>query len=520
MTGTATTEGTHDVTRTPGIQEPPEGSPLSEIPGTYARQCPDSIAVRAAGQELTWRDLHLGSNRVARGLIAEGARRGRIVSLLLPNSTDLILAVFACYKAGASPQVLNTRMTAHELTAILALADPAVVVTGPDATAPDVSAPVRTLAELGADGDTAHSTDDLEPRIATSWKAPVSGGSTGRPKIILAGREAVTSSFDAEGWGIDQGERSLLTAPLFHNAPLNIALTTLFRGGTVSLLSKFDPERTLAEIEDFGATWIYLVPTMMRRILALPEETRQAHDLGSLRSVWHCAEPCPHDVKQRWIDWLGAERIWELYAGTEAQAGCVIRGDDWLTHPGSVGQVRWGEVKLVAPDGTQVTAPGSVGEIYMRVGPGLPPAFHYLGAEDRQPDGWSSLGDMGEFDGDGFLYLHDRSTDMVTIGGANIYPAEVEAALVAHPGVLGAVVIGLPDEDVGNRLHAIINVDGPAAAVTDGELREFLATRVSKNKIPVSFERVTQALRDDAGKVRRPALRAERMGRGTVDGTA
>jgi bile acid-coenzyme A ligase len=520
MTGTATTEGTHDVTRTPGIQEPPEGSPLSEIPGTYARQCPDSIAVRAAGQELTWRDLHLGSNRVARGLIAEGARRGRIVSLLLPNSTDLILAVFACYKAGASPQVLNTRMTAHELTAILALADPAVVVTGPDATAPDVSAPVRTLAELGADGDTAHSTDDLEPRIATSWKAPVSGGSTGRPKIILSGREAVTSDFDPSFWGIGPGERALITAPLFHNAPLSTTLSTIFRGGSVCMLSRFDAEGTLAEIDRFGATWIYLVPTMMRRILALPEDVRASYSLASVRSFWHCAEPCPAWLKAEWIDWVGAERLWELYAGTEAEAGCTIRGDEWLGHRGSVGTVTWGTMVLLDEDGKRITEAGVTGEVFMRPPEGMTATYRYIGAEPKVTDGWSSLGDMGHFDDDGYLYLHDRSSDMVTVGGVNIYPAEVEAALMEHPRVLVGVVVGLPDDDAGNRLHAIINVDGPAAAVTDGELREFLATRVSKNKIPVSFERVTQALRDDAGKVRRPALRAERMGRGTVDGTA
>jgi bile acid-coenzyme A ligase len=484
--------------------EPDLGFPLSAIPAFYAAQMPDTAVVEAGGKTVTWQELDRQSTRAAHGLRERGAERGRIVSLLIPNSTDLVIAVFACYKAGASPQVLSPRMTVHELTAILDLGDPAAVVVAGDGSGPDIDGAV-TLAALADEHDDAA----FEPQVASSWKAPVSGGSTGRPKIILSGREAVTSDFDPTFWGIGAGERALITAPLFHNAPLSTALCTIFRGGSVSLLSKFDAEGTLAEIDRFGATWIYLVPTMMRRILALAEDVRASYSMASVRSFWHCAEPCPAWLKAAWIDWVGAERLWELYAGTEAEAGCTIRGDEWLGHQGSVGTVTWGTMVLLDEDGKRITEAGVTGEVFMRPPEGMTATYRYIGAEPKVTDGWSSLGDMGHFDDDGYLYLHDRSSDMVTVGGVNIYPAEVEAALMEHPRVLVAVVVGLPDDDAGNRLHAIINTTG--GDVTDDELTEFLTTRLSRNKLPRTYETVDEPLRDDAGKVRRPALRAARL---------
>jgi bile acid-coenzyme A ligase len=484
---------------------PEDGFPLSGIPGAYAAEIGDTVVVRAGTASLTWTALHRGSNRIARGLLDAGAAGGRIVTLLLPNSTDLILAVFACYKAGATPQVLSPWMRPAELDAILALGDPAVVVAEPGGALVDRAGAV-TVDDLGA-GQPDH---DLQARVATSWKAPTSGGSTGRPKIILSGRPAVTSGFDAGMWGIEAGEQALITAPLHHNAPFVTALSTIFLGGSVTLLTRFDAERTLSAIDEYGVSWVYLVPTMMRRIMALPDEVRHRYSLASLRSLWHCAEPCPVWLKRQWIEWLGPERIWELYGGTEAEAGCTIRGDEWLEHVGSVGRVTWGEVKLLDPDGAEVTEPGVSGEIYMRVTPGTDATYRYIGAEPVMRDGWSSLGDMGRFDTDGYLYLHDRRSDMITVGGVNVYPAEIEAALVEHEQVLTAVVIGLPDADTGNRLHAIVHTPEEADVTTD-DIRAFLDGRLSRHKLPKSIELVHDSLRDAAGKVRRSELRAQRM---------
>jgi bile acid-coenzyme A ligase len=221
------------------------------------------------------------------------------------------------------------------------------------------------------------------------------------------------------------------------------------------------------------------------------------------------AAPCPPWVKEAWIDWLGGEKIWELYAGTEAQAVTIIRGDEWLAHPGSVGRVSVGEMKVVGPDGDELP-PGEVGEIYLRTSPEGSPTYRYVGAEARtMPGNWESLGDLGYFDADGYLYLSDRRADMILSGGANIYPAEVEAARMEHPAVPGAAVIGLPDEDLGNRVHAVVQVEGSAS---EDELRAFLAERLVRYKVPRTFELVTWQVRDDAGKVRRSALREERGG--------
>ncbi|MET3861618.1 bile acid-coenzyme A ligase [Dietzia sp. 2505] len=496
---------------------PAEGFPLAGIPGHYAKDRGDDIVARADGDTLTWRELHQRSNSVARGLIDRGAEVGRIVTLLIPNSTDLIVATFACYKAGATPQVLSPRMTPSELEAIIELANPVVVVGEGDEGQPSHRAQAGstpgggtsavTLAALAA----GHSESDLdETRIPTSWKAPTSGGSTGRPKVILSGRPGVTSAFDPSFWRINPGEQVLITAPMHHNAPYSTALSAIFAGGTVTMMRRFDAERTLSEIDAVGATWVYLVPTMMRRIWALSDDVRSRYSLASVASFWHCAEPCPAWLKRRWIEWLGAERIWELYAGTEAEAGCTIRGDEWLEHPGSVGRVTWGEIRLVDLDGAEVTEPGGTGEIFTRVPQGNPPTYRYIGAEPTVMDGWSSLGDMGRFDADGYLYLHDRRGDMVTVGGVNVYPAEIEAALIEHADVQTTAVIGLPDDDVGNRLHAIVQ-PRDNSIVDPGELHRFLAERLSTQKRPRTIEVVTHSLRDDAGKIRRSALRTERL---------
>jgi bile acid-coenzyme A ligase len=488
------------------VRTPPEEFPLCDIPRFFAAIRPHDVAVRCGDAELTWQQLDLASNRVARGLLRHGASTGDLVSLLLPNGLDVLVAVFACYKAGATPQPLSPRLTDTERDEILALAEPAVVVV-PDEGVDTGSVPAATVAALAESGG---SDDGLPTVVAPAWKAPTSGGSTGRPKIILAGSPAVVRRSGAQRWGIEPGERMLITAPLHHNAPFGTTCYALFTGGTVTLMDRFDPEAALAEVERAAITWLYLVPTMMRRIHALPEETRRRYDLSSLRSVWHVAAPCPPWLKRAWIDWLGAERIWELYAGTEAEAGCTINGTEWLAHPGSVGRPAWGEIKIVAADGGDVTTPRVAGEVYTRVTPGSPPAYRYIGAVPRERDGWSSLGDVGEFDEDGYLYLHDRLTDMILVGGVNVFPAEVENALTAHPDVLSSAVIGLPDADLGNRVHAIVETPAGSTA-SEAEIAAFVETRLSPHKRPRTIEIVHTPLRDETGKMRRSALRAARI---------
>ena len=247
---------------------------------------------------------------------------------------------------------------------------------------------------------------------------------------------------------------------------------------------------------------------MMKRILRLPDDVRLHYDLSSLQTVWHLAEPCPPWLKEAWIDWLGPEVILELYAGTESQAITIIDGVEWLKHRGSVGRPWEGEIQVCDADGNLVPA-GTVGEVWLRSSR-TSPTYHYRGALRALAGRVESLGDMGCLDGDGYLYLADRVQDLIISGGANLYPAEIESALGEHPAVRSCVVVGLPDEDLGERTHAIVEAD--PADVTVEELRTFVGERLVAYKIPRTWEFVDERLRSDAGKVRRGALRAERVG--------
>lgn len=247
---------------------------------------------------------------------------------------------------------------------------------------------------------------------------------------------------------------------------------------------------------------------MMHRIWRLDPAVRDQFDRASLRVMVHMAAPCPAWLKEAWIHWLGPDRVHELYGGTEAQATTWITGIEWLAHRGSVGRPQaGGQMKILDGEGREAP-PGVIGEVYMRAATGPDSTYRYLGAESKRLGDWESLGDMGHMDEDGYLYLADRQTDMILRGGANIYPAEVEAALDAHPAVRSSAVIGLPDEELGNRIHAI--VDAPYG-VSDAELLTHLATYLARYKVPESFEYVSSPVRDDAGKVRRSALRAARI---------
>jgi bile acid-coenzyme A ligase len=311
----------------------------------------------------------------------------------------------------------------------------------------------------------------------------------------------------AESLRFDRDGVMLATAPMYHNGPNMFSLMALLQGHHVVVMRRFDAERAVRLVAEHRVTWLYVVPTMMGRMLRLPEEVRAAADFTSLRTVLHVGAPCPPHVKRGWISWAGAETLIELYAGTESQASCVIDGAEWLAHPGSVGKVASGEMRVCDDDGRELPA-GEVGEVWMRRAEDSPPTYYYLGAQPTERDGWESLGDMGRFDADGYLYLADRRSDMILVGGANVYPAEVESALAEHPAVVSSAVIGLPDEDLGNVVHAIVQTSSEVGA---DELQEHLRDRLAPYKIPRTVEFSAEPLRDDAGKVRRSALRAERL---------
>jgi bile acid-coenzyme A ligase len=339
-----------------------------------------------------------------------------------------------------------------------------------------------------------------------------SGGSTGRPKLIVS---HTPTEFDPEApnlirdlYLIEPGMTLLVPEPNYHAAG-QLIFAALFMGGVSIGVARFDEEETLRLIERHKVSWTVLVPTMMHRIWALPPEVRNAYDLSSLKIVWHMAAPCAAWLKAAWIDWIGAEKLWELYGGSEAFGATVVRGDEWLSKPGTVGRPGVaGLMRVVNEDGA-VCAAEEIGEIQCLVDPNAEPS-HYIGAQaKRAPGGWITYGDMGYLDEDGYLFIADRRTDMILRGGANIFPAEVEAALDEHPSVGSSVVISVPCDDLGHRVHAIVQPrQGERLEIDD--LHAFLVERLVTYKLPESYEFADQPLRDDAGKVRRSALRDER----------
>ena len=280
------------------------------------------------------------------------------------------------------------------------------------------------------------------------------------------------------------------------------------RGNHIVLMPKFDATAFLQCVERYRVDWTFLVPTMMHRIWRLGQQERKRYDLSSLRIVLHSAAPCPEWLKEAWINWLGPETIHELYGGTEGSGATWISGEEWLSHKGSVGKLLPGyRVKVVDPQG-QSLPEGQVGELYFLPDTGQGSTYHYIGAEPTAlAGGWESLGDIGYIDKDGYLYLSDRKKDLIISGGANIYPAEIEAAIESNSKVRSCIVVGLPDEDLGQKVHAI--VDAPSG-LTQEILLDYLAEQLVRYKIPRSVEFVDAPLRDDAGKARRSALVQER----------
>lgn len=465
---------------------------------------PNAPAVTCGDVTLTYEQFHKLSNRAARSLAAKGVKFGDLVTLGLPNSTDFAVACWAIWKLGATPQPISFRLPKGELEAIMELANTPVVIAQFEH---QIDRPLLSIPDLLALSD---DDSDLPDLTAPVSKAPTSGGSTGRPKLILSGQPGVTAKETPEvgGWRLKPSSVALLPAPLYHNAGFGMMMSAFSVGCHMVLMPRFEAEATLAEIQRNKATWVYLVPTMMNRIWHLPEEVRAKYDLSSLETLWHLAAPCPAWLKEAFIHWVGPETVMELYAGTEAQAVTTISGAEWLEHRGSVGKVTVGEMVAVGEDGSFLP-PREVGEIYMRRPEGAPPSYKYIGATAKVLEGgWESLGDIGWFDEDGYLYLADRRTDMILVGGSNVYPAEIEAALEEHPEVQSCAVIGFPDDDLGNKIHAIVQTKDSR---DEASLRAHLAARLVTYKQPRSYEFVDEPLRDDAGKVRRTALRDERL---------
>lgn len=472
---------------------------MGELLTRLAAADPDRPMLTVGDRTLTRRELESQANRTAHQYERLGVDQGDLVTIALPNSIGFVVACFATWKLGAVPQPVSHRLPAHERQAIVELADPALVVGAPPGSHGD-----RIVLDPAHEPDPDLGDDPIvPPRTSPALKAPTSGGSTGRPKLIVSGPTSVVDPAAGRAFGMSEDGVQLAPGPLYHNGPLTFLGTGLALGNHIVLMERFDAEQALALITEHGVDWVNLVPTMMRRMARCVDAHPGRFDLSSIRRLWHMAAPCPAEVKRWWIDAIGPDRVMELYSATESQAATAISGTEWLERPGSVGRAIIGSIRILDDRGEPVP-PGRTGEVYMRRPDGAAPTYRYIGADARERDGWESVGDLGHMDADGYLYLQDRRDDLIISGGANIYPAEVEAALEGCEGVVAAVVVGLPDDDLGQRVHAVVETDRP---LTPEALLAQLGERLVRYKVPRSVAFVEGPLRDDAGKARRSRWR-------------
>ncbi len=479
---------------------------LRSIPEHFAARAderPESWAITCDQQSITRRELDRRSNRLARAFAAAGLGPGNTAVIGHQNSIAFYEACLAIWKVGAIPLPVSWRLPKAELDQILELAQPRLVI-GVD------QGETRFPAwPSGRRPEASLSDEPLAAAAPTPWKIQTSGGSTGRPKLVISGTSTLIDDDAAVAtYGSPRDGVQLVAGPLYHTAPFSQSMLGLIAGQHLIVMPRFDATNALELIRDHRVQFMFVVPTMLSRMAKAFELDPGRYCLDSLDRVWHTGAPCPEWLKQRWIDLVGPEKVHEIYGGTERQALTTISGDEWLQHRGSVGKVFFGEMKVVDEAGVEVAA-GEIGEIYLRSPADLPKTYRYIGAEARTlPGGWESLGEMGSIDAEGYVYLSDRRLDMILVGGSNIYPAEIEGALLEHPLVTSCAVVGLPDDDLGNRIHAVVQSD----AITDAtELQEFVARRLEPHKIPRSFRFVDADLRNDAGKVRRTAVREQEL---------
>lgn len=465
----------------------PSGSdPLLPLADLFTRVPPVREAIVHGAQRWTFAQLDERSAQLAAWLVDEGVHAGDLVAYQLPNGPEFLALTFAIYRAGATPAPLSPRLPVAECDAIVGVMQPRCLIDEARLPAPSIM------------------TARVSPRpIAPSWKACTSGGSTGTPKVIVDGRPAGFPAGTAF-IGIPADGRVLVPGPLYHNAPFSAAVFALWNGSCVHTMDRFDARAALDVIEREHIGWALMVPTMMHRIIALPANERVATRFAHWTQVVHTAAAMAPWLKRAWIDWLGPDHVWEVYGSTEGLVRCWIGGREWLERPGSVGRPIGGaRLRVVGTDGREL-APGEAGEIFAMPPGGPGSTYRYIGASRRAaPDGWESIGDVGHLDAEGYLFLADRHDDLIISGGINIWPAEVEAALLRHPAIRSCAVYGLPDDDLGAIVHAVIETDADLTVATIGP---FLADHLARPKHPRSITCTSQMVRDDAGKYRKPRL--------------
>ena len=481
-----------------------------EILDRISIQKPDEIVITTIMRDgcddaITRQALTHRSDSMGQALRDADIRPGDFVPIHLPTCTDFLVATIAVFKAGGTPMPVSDRLPDSELAQLLALAEPKVIISR-TLTAPVVLNPADFEAS-------ASSPSNLPVLISNPIKALASGGSTGKPKLIITTGDALFhpgKPIIPMLMRFEPTDLKYSPGPLYHNGPFWFSVNMLLRGGRILLNERFNAAQCLHDIEAYRPTVLNLVPTMMQRLLR--EDRWAVADLSSVRVVWHLAAPCPAWAKEAFIEKLGEEVVLELWAATEGNGLTIIDGAQWRSHRGSVGRPVGTDILILDQDRHPLPT-GEIGEIFTRMAQAAPPC-EYRGTQNLEVilDGYSSVGDMGWVDSEGYLYLADRRTDLIISGGANIFPAEVESVVTQHPKVKDVAVVGLKDDDLGRRVHAIVESFDEADAPTIEELTNLCADHLVKYKAPRSFELVRALPRNEAGKIRRSQLREERGG--------
>ncbi len=499
-------------------------------PYIHAQKHPDKPAyiMAATGQAVTYRQLDDQSNRIAQLFRSLGLRAGDHIALYLETNPQFFEICWGAQRSGLIYTAISSRLTAAEVEYIVADCGAKLFVTSRY-----LSDKAAELAPLMKGVARRYMIDGVIPGYG-SWESTVaaqpatriadetaghdmlySSGTTGRPKGVLPVVEPQPIDADnpllqitAKLYGMDENTVYLSPAPLYHAAPLRFNMSVMRLGGTAIIMEHFDAEDYLRLVEKYRATHTQVVPTMFVRFLKLPEEVRRKYDVSSLKCAIHAAAPCPIPVKEQMIAWWGPV-IWEYYAGTEGNGLTLCNSAEWLAHKGTVGRAVVGKLKICDDDGNELPQ-GQPGTIYFAEG--RPFEYHndaQKTAESRHPKGWSTLGDVGYVDADGYLHLTDRKAFMIISGGVNIYPQEAENLLINHPKVMDCAVFGVPNPDFGEEVKAVVQPRhwadaGPALAE---ELIAYCKEHLSPIKCPRSVDFEPELPRHPTGKLYKRLLR-------------
>jgi len=496
-----------------------------------AQQDPSHLAlVTPEGEELTAGALLGRANRLVHGLRALGLAAGDVVAAVLPNGAPMIELYLACAQAGWYLVPINHHLTGPEIAYIVKDSGAKVFVgderfsASCKGAADEIDFPATGRFAVGSVptfrpfADIAKGQPETLPDDRTAGQVMnYTSGTTGRPKgvrrpLVPFDPDVVFSMFGMflGMFGIlpKSDNVHLCGSPLYHTAVLMFAGGSLHFGHTVVVMDKWTPESSLALIAKYGVTTSHMVPTQFHRLLALPDDVKRRYDVSSLRHMIHAAAPCPIDVKRGMLAWWG-NAIYEYYAASEG-GGTLVTPEEWLERPGTVGRAWPGsEIRIYDDDGN-VLGPRTIGTVYMALGT---QDFEYHGDKQKthqnRRDGFFTVGDVGELDEDGYLFLRDRKIDMIISGGANIYPAEIESVLLTHPKVGDAAAFGIPHEDWGEEVKAVVE---PAAGVAPGpalaaEILAFCRDKLAKYKTPKSIDFVVEMPRDPNGKLYKRKLR-------------